>query len=74
MKFPLIGGLALASLLATAAPALATPGHLELLNVATGEKTSVANASSWKFSAGSKWLATRLNKAQADATYHGGRS
>ena len=54
-----------------AQPATATPGHLELLNVATGEKTSVLNASSWKFSAGSKWLATRLNKAQADAKHNG---
>ncbi|MBL0171951.1 MAG: S9 family peptidase [Gemmatimonadaceae bacterium] len=52
-------------------PAAVTPGHLELLNVATGEKTSIANASSWKFSANSKWLATRLNKAQADAKHNG---
>ncbi len=47
------------------------PGHLELLNLATGEKTSVTNAASWKFSKGSKWFATRLNKAQADATHNG---
>ncbi len=54
-----------------APPAVVTPGHLELLNLATGEKTSIPNASSWKFSAGSKWLATRLNKAQADAKHSG---
>ncbi len=54
-----------------AAPVAATPGSLELLNVATGEKTSFPNAGSWKFSAGAKWLAVRLNKAQADAKHNG---
>ncbi len=54
-----------------AAPAAVIPGHLELLNVATGEKTVFPNASSWKFAAGSKWLAVRLNKAQADAKHNG---
>ena len=54
-----------------AAPAAATPGHLEVLNLASGEKTSITNASSWKFSANARWLATRLNKAQADAKHSG---
>jgi dipeptidyl aminopeptidase/acylaminoacyl peptidase len=54
-----------------AAPAAAVPGHLELLNLATGEKSSVANASSWKFAPNSKWLATRLNKSPADAKHNG---
>jgi dipeptidyl aminopeptidase/acylaminoacyl peptidase len=54
-----------------AAPAAATPGRLELLNVATGEKTPIPNANSWKFSTGSRWLAVRLNKAQADAKHNG---
>ena len=43
----------------------ATPGHLELLNLATGEKTSIANAGSWKFSPDSKWIAVRFNRAPA---------
>ena len=55
---------------ATAA-APAAVGHLEVLNLASGEKTAIANAASWKFSAGSKFLATRLNTAQADAKHTG---
>ncbi len=46
---------------AQAAPA--RPGHLEILNLATGAKDSIPNAASWKFSKGSKWLAVRLNRA-----------
>ena len=53
-----------------AAPAAAV-GHLDVMNVATGEKTSIANASSWKFSPRARWLAVRLNKAQADAKHNG---
>ncbi len=51
----------------------ATPpvGHLELLDLASGVRTSIANAASWKFSADSKFLAVRLNKAQADAKFDG---
>ena len=49
----------------------AVPGHLELLNLASGEKVSVPNAASWKFSKGSKWFATRLNKTQKDAKFDG---
>ena len=54
-----------------AQPATTTPGRLELLNVITGEKASIPNASSWKFSTGSKWLATRVNKVPADAKHNG---
>jgi dipeptidyl aminopeptidase/acylaminoacyl peptidase len=55
-----------------AAPATpATPGRLEILNVATGEKASIPNAATWKFANGSRWLAVRLNKAQADAKHSG---
>ncbi len=55
-----------------AAPAAgAAVGHLEILNLATGEKTSIANAASWKFAEGSKFLAIKLNKAQADAKHNG---
>jgi len=53
------------------APVAVVPGHLELLHVASGEKTSIPNASSWKFSVGSTWLAVRLNKVQADAKHNG---
>ena len=53
----------------TAAPA--ATGHLELLNLATGEKTAIGNATSWKFAAGSHWLAAKLAKAQADAKHNG---
>jgi len=56
---------------APAAQIPAAPGHLELLNLATGEKISISNAASWRFSAGSKWLAVRLNKPQADAKNSG---
>ncbi len=49
----------------------AVPGRLELLNVTSGEKASIPNVSSWKFSTGSRWLAARLNKAQADAKHNG---
>ena len=41
------------------------------MNVATGEKTSIANANSWKFSPRARWLAVRLNKTQADAKHNG---
>jgi hypothetical protein len=43
----------------------------ELLNLATGEKVTVPNVGSWKFSGDSKWLAMRLNRAQADAKFQG---
>ena len=50
----------------------ATRGHLELLNLATGEKSSIPNAGSWKFSPGSKWIAVRFNRPQAAAAGAGG--
>jgi dipeptidyl aminopeptidase/acylaminoacyl peptidase len=39
--------------------------RLEILNLQTGEKFPVANANSFRFSKGSKWLAIRLNKSIA---------
>ncbi|MGH7617249.1 MAG: hypothetical protein ACREPM_08485, partial [Gemmatimonadaceae bacterium] len=42
--------------------------HLELLNLASGEKVFLPNAASWKFSADSRWLAVKLNRAAAAAT------
>ena len=47
---------------ATQAPA--TPGHLELLNLATGQKSEIANVGSWKFSPDSRWIAVHFNRAQ----------
>jgi dipeptidyl aminopeptidase/acylaminoacyl peptidase len=49
----------------------AAPGHLELLNLATGDKVSISNVGSWRFSADSRWLAARLNRAQAEARHQG---
>ncbi len=54
-----------------AAQTQAASGRLELLNLATGEKTSVPNAASWRFSKDSRWLATLINKARADAVFDG---
>ncbi|MEP6762891.1 MAG: prolyl oligopeptidase family serine peptidase [Gemmatimonadaceae bacterium] len=51
---------------AAAAPAAAAVGHLELLNLATGEKTPFPNVAAWKFSPGSNYLAMRLNKTSTD--------
>lgn len=58
--------------------AAATVAHLELLNLATGDKVSIPNASSWKFSNDSRWLAVKLNRtpstaATTDAAPAGGR-
>lgn len=47
------------------AQAPVVPGHLELLNLATGEKSSITNAGSWKFSGDSKWIAVRFNRPPA---------
>lgn len=52
---------------ATAAREPATVAHLELLNVATGEKFSVPGAASWKFSRDSRWLAVKLNRTPGAA-------
>lgn len=43
----------------------AVPGHLELLNLATGEKSAITNAGSWKFSPDSRLIAVRFNRAPA---------
>ena len=45
----------------------AAPGRLELLNLMTGEKSSIPNAGSWKFSATSRWIAVRFNRPQPAA-------
>jgi dipeptidyl aminopeptidase/acylaminoacyl peptidase len=37
--------------------------HLELLNLASGEKVTIPNAASWRFSSDSRWLAVKLNRA-----------
>ena len=64
---------------APAAGAGETPpvAHLELLNVATGEKVEIPNAATWKFSDGGHWLAVKLNRptpvAAAGETPAGGR-
>jgi len=47
------------------------PGRLELLNLMTGEKSSIPNAGSWKFSATSRWIAVRFNRPQAAAAANG---
>jgi hypothetical protein len=52
--------------------ATATPAHLELLNLATGQKSSIPNAGSWKFSPDSKWVAVRFNRAPSAAGAAGG--
>lgn len=51
--------------------AAAATRRFELLNLATGEKTPIANAQSFRFVKGSKWLAVKMNKAQADAKHNG---
>ena len=51
-----------------AADAPAIVAHLELLNVATGEKVAIPNAASWQWSKGSHWLAVKLQRPAAPAT------
>lgn len=45
--------------------------RFELLALATGEKTPIANAATFKFAKGSKALAIRMNKAQAGSANSG---
>jgi len=45
--------------------------RFELMNLATGEKTPIPNAATFKFAKGSRWLAVRLNKADASAKHNG---
>ncbi len=51
--------------------------HLEILNLATDDKTDVPGAASWKFSDNSRWLAVKLappaGAAAAPAAAGGGR-
>ena len=42
--------------------------HLELLNLATGDKVSIPGAASWKFAKGSRWLAVKLAPASAPSS------
>jgi dipeptidyl aminopeptidase/acylaminoacyl peptidase len=56
---------------AQAATPEAAAGHLELLNLATGEKVSIPNVASSRFSPGSKYLVLKLNRAQSDAKHQG---
>ena len=44
-----------------------TSPHLELLNLATGEKVAIPNAASWKFSDDGRWLAVKLSRPAAAA-------
>ena len=44
-----------------------TVAHLELLNLASGEKAAIPNAGSWKFSSDAHWLAVKLNRAPGAA-------
>ena len=45
--------------------------RFEVLDLATGEKFSVANAASFKFANGGRWLAVRKNEATPDTTRDG---
>ncbi len=44
-----------------------TVAHLELLNLASGEKVAIPSAASWKFSSDARWLAVKLARAPAAA-------
>ncbi|MEP6833731.1 MAG: prolyl oligopeptidase family serine peptidase [Gemmatimonas sp.] len=45
--------------------------RFELLSLQSGEKVPVANAQTFKFAKGSKWLAIRMNKAAGGGTNNG---
>jgi acetyl esterase/lipase len=45
--------------------------HFELLNLSTGEKYDVPNASGFQFSKGSTWLAIKLSGASGDTSHRG---
>ncbi|MGH7669611.1 MAG: S9 family peptidase, partial [Gemmatimonadaceae bacterium] len=55
----------------------APASHLELLNLASGEKVEIPNVASWKFSKDSRWLAVKLrnttNTQGAEEGAAGGR-
>ncbi|MEO7104339.1 MAG: prolyl oligopeptidase family serine peptidase [Gemmatimonadaceae bacterium] len=48
-----------------------TTRHLELLNLVTGDKYDVPNASGFKFASGSQWLAIKMNATPGDTAHHG---
>ena len=52
---------------AAVAPEPAAVAHLELLNLATGEKIEFPGAASWKFSTDARWLAVKLTRPGAAA-------
>jgi hypothetical protein len=56
---------------AASAPTAAATRRFELLSLASGEKTPITNAATFKFAKGSKMLAIRMNKAQAGSTNNG---
>jgi dienelactone hydrolase len=56
---------------ANAAASAPTPRKFELLELATGDKLEVPNATSFKFAKGGQWLAVRTNKAAGDTTHDG---
>ncbi len=45
--------------------------HLELLNLATGARYDVPNASGFQFASGSEWLAIKMNGTPGDTSHHG---
>jgi acetyl esterase/lipase len=45
--------------------------HLELLDLATGEKYDVPGASGFRFASGSQWLAIKLNGTPGDTSHRG---
>ncbi len=45
--------------------------HLELLNLATGDKYDVPGASGFQFASGSQWLAVKMNGAPGDTSHRG---
>jgi len=45
--------------------------HLELLDLATGAKYDVPNASAFQFSPGSQWLAIKMNGTPSDTSHRG---
>jgi dipeptidyl aminopeptidase/acylaminoacyl peptidase len=49
----------------------ASARHVELLNLTTGAKYDVPDASGFKFAAGSEWLAIKMNNTPGDTSHHG---
>ncbi len=53
------------------APVAGATRRFEMMDLSSGDKTPISNASSFKFSKGSRWLAVRLNKADNTAKHNG---